>query len=164
MEPVWAHAHRLLDYRNEPFNNSQDLQRWQQLGYTQTRFTGDLYDMRQAEPPWMAAVREQLPMKHFSWSVYRMMPGTVLPNHSDTYAKFREIYSIRDSDSIRRYVIFMEPWQSGHYLEVDGTPVVSWQAGDGVYWHDDVPHVAANMGHTPRYTLQITGIGNRTGA
>jgi hypothetical protein len=25
-------------------------------------------------------------------------------------------------------------------------------------WHGDTPHIAANMGQTPRYTLQITGV------
>jgi hypothetical protein len=30
-------------------------------------------------------------------------------------------------------------------------------AGDVVVWPYDTPHMAANMGLIPRYTLQITG-------
>ncbi len=87
-----------------------------------------------------------------------MAPGTVLPAHSDTYARFRDIHHIIDPNTIWRAVIFLEPWQSGHYFEIDGQPVVNWQAGDTVVWNNDVPHLAANMGYTDRYTLQITGI------
>jgi hypothetical protein len=35
--------------------------------------------------------------------------------------------------------------------------VTEWQAGDVVEWTYDTPHLAANMGIDPRYTLQITG-------
>lgn len=87
-----------------------------------------------------------------------MTAGIVLPEHGDTYAKFREIYGVPDSAVIMRAIIFLEDWQSGHYLEIDQTPVVAWRAGDGIFWQDDTPHLAANMGHTPRYTLQITGL------
>jgi hypothetical protein len=55
-------------------------------------------------------------------------------------------------------VIFLEDWQSGHYFEIDGTPITAWSAGDVITWRYDVPHVAANVGMTDRYTLQITGV------
>jgi hypothetical protein len=54
--------------------------------------------------------------------------------------------------------VFLEDWQNGHYLELNGHPIVQWRAGDWVQWRDDLPHIAANVGKTPRYTLQITGI------
>jgi hypothetical protein len=87
-----------------------------------------------------------------------MRPGTTLPEHSDTYSRFREIYGVDDSVQIRRYVIMLEDWQSGHYLELDREPLQPWLAGTGVFWHDAVPHLATNVGKTDRYTLQITGI------
>ena len=155
--PFWELLHRDLPYVNEPFNNDHDVEHWRQLGYTQSRFTGDLYDMRFPEPDWMAAVREFIPVENFAWALYRMRPGDVLPEHGDIYLRYREIYGIKDIAKIRRYIIFLEDWQSGHYLEVDKTPVLQWRAGEGVYWHGDTPHLAANMGKTSRYTLQITG-------
>ena len=156
--PWWGTEHRDLPYINEPFNNAEDLAEWQRLGYTQTTFTGDLYDMRFPEPSWIDRFRRFLPLRHFSWSVYRMRPGTTLPEHSDTYARFREIYQIHTTVPIRRYVIFLEDWASGHYLEVHGEPLQPWLSGAAVFWHDEVPHLAANVGKTDRYTLQITGI------
>lgn len=157
LTPSWQAAHRELSYIHEPFNNHIDVERWQSLGFSQTRFTGDMYDMRFAEPRWMASVREVLPMKNFAWSVYRMRPGDILPEHSDIYLRYRQIYNLTNTDIIRRYIIFLEDWQSGHYFEIDGTPLVRWQAGEGLYWHGDTPHIAANLGTTARYTLQITG-------
>jgi hypothetical protein len=35
--------------------------------------------------------------------------------------------------------------------------VVKWRAGDVIEWCYDTPHMAANMGSTARYTLQVTG-------
>jgi hypothetical protein len=158
ISPTWDRSYRDLAYHHEPFNNRQDVETWQQLGFTQHRFTGDMYDMRQPEPDIVAAVRSRLPLKHFCWSFYRMRPGDVLPAHSDTYQAFRRLYDLAPQARIRRYVIFLEDWQSGHYFEIDGVPVTQWVAGDAVLWHDGVVHAAANLGSTHRYTLQITGV------
>lgn len=155
--PFWEQLHRDLPYIHEAFNNDHDVNLWRELGYTQSRFTGDMYDMRFPEPDWISAVREFIPIENFAWSLYRMRPGDVLPEHRDIYLRYREIYNVQDTASIRRYIIFLEDWQSGHYLEIDSTPILQWRAGEGVYWHGDTPHLAANIGKTPRYTLQITG-------
>jgi hypothetical protein len=117
-----------------------------------------MYDMRSPEPDWVFPFREHFAWKKFSWSVYRMGPGTVLPNHADTFARFCDINQIQRPQTICRAVIFLEDWASGHYFEIDGNPVVQWRAGDGVVWRYDTPHLAANMGETDRYTLQITGV------
>jgi hypothetical protein len=156
--PWWDLAHRGLAYINEPFNDPESLAKWQTLGYTQTRFTGDMYDMRNIEPTWIEPFRKIFPWQHFSWSLYRMAPGTTLPNHGDTYTRFREIYDIADPNTIFRAVVFLEDWQSGHYFEVNEDPVVEWVAGETIIWRNDVLHLAANMGMTDRYTLQITGV------
>jgi hypothetical protein len=157
VDPWWI-SHRDLPYVNEPFNDPVSLKKWRELGYTQTRFTGDMYDMRNSEPDWIAPFRRRFLWQHFSWSIYRMGPGTVLPNHSDTFARFVDIYKIERPQSVCRAVIFLEDWASGHYFEIDGNPIVNWRAGDGVAWRYDTLHLAANVGETDRYTLQITGV------
>jgi len=116
-----------------------------------------MYDMRNSEPTWINPFREIFVWQNWAWSVYRMGPGTVLPNHRDTYARYREIYGVVDPKSIWRAVVFLEDWQSGHYFEIDHTPVTGWRAGDYATWQGDTQHLAANMGETPRFTLQITG-------
>ena len=59
--------------------------------------------------------------------------------------------------TIRRALVLLEDWKSGHYLEAMGEPVVGWRAGQVVEWTYDTPHSAANVGFADRYTLQITG-------
>ena len=86
-----------------------------------------------------------------------MPPGSVLPAHSDTYDRFKLIHGLKNTHSVVRTVVFMEDWSSGHYLEMNGAPVTKWHAGDWVSWRDDFVHLAANMGRTNRYTLQLTG-------
>jgi hypothetical protein len=54
-------------------------------------------------------------------------------------------------------VVFLENWSSGHYLEIGGDVITNWTAGTVVEWAYDVPHMAANIGLLPRYTLQVTG-------
>jgi hypothetical protein len=76
--------------------------------------------------------------------------------HGDTYARFRELYSW-DGD-IHRAIFYMEDWQSGHISEIEKQPLINWHAGDYIIWKNDTLHLAANVGKTPRYTLQITGV------
>lgn len=87
-----------------------------------------------------------------------MRPGDVLPCHSDAYVNFRRIHDLDPSATIRRYVVFLEDWRSGHYFEIDHDPVVRWLSGTAILWHGDTSHIAANIGDTYRYTLQITGV------
>ncbi len=160
IKPWWEQHHRSLPYVNEPFNDPVTLADWQLLGFNQTRYTGDLYDMRNPEPAWIAPFRQHFPWQLFSWSVYRMGPGTTLPEHSDTYSRFCSLHNINNVESICRVIVYLEDWQSGHYGEIDGVPLVKWEAGDWIMWRGSTPHVAANVGRTDRYTLQITGIPN----
>jgi hypothetical protein len=154
--PIWVDAFKDLMYINEPFNDSVSLKEWRDLGYTQTKFTGDMYDMRQEEPEWIHLIRNVFDWRYFSWSVYRMNPGCCLPMHSDTYARFRKLHNWQGD--IHRAIIYMEDWQSGHVSEIEDTVITEWRAGDYIVWKNDTPHLAANVGKTSRYTLQITGV------
>jgi hypothetical protein len=157
VDPWWGLRHRDLAYINESFNDPSSLAEWRRLGYTQSRFTGDMYDMRNSEPAWVDPFRDVFPFEKLSWSFYRMTPGCVLPAHRDTYDRFKLIHGLENTHSVVRTIVFLEDWASGHYLEMNGTPVTGWRAGDWVSWHDDFLHLAANMGRTDRYTLQLTG-------
>jgi hypothetical protein len=152
--------YKMLNYSNENFNNQTDLAKWLALGFA-NKFTGDLCDMRNPQPTWntdIVTYFENLGWKDIGTSYYRMTPGTILPVHSDTYAKYIEIFSLQGKEeSIRRAVIFPEDWASGHYAEYNSEPFVKWQAGDFVIWNYNLPHMAANNGITPRYTIQVTG-------
>jgi hypothetical protein len=156
----WNDEFKHLEYFNETFNDSESVQRWLDLGFA-NQFTGDMCDMRSAQPSWnkiIIEVFEQMGWQNVGTSYYRMMPGTILPTHQDLYKKYIELFDLAGQEhTIHRAVIFLEDWQPGHYLEAMDCPMVKWRAGDVVEWVYDTPHMAANMGSTPRYTLQVTG-------
>lgn len=160
IKPFWDDAYKHLDYAIEPFNNSDDTAKWVDLGFA-NKFTGAMCDMRKSQPVWNQEIVnrfEILGWRDVCTSYYRMDPGTILPNHQDTYKRYIEIFELENLyASVYRAIMFLEDWQSGHYLEVAGEPITQWSAGDVVTWWYDTPHLAANMGIIPRYTLQITG-------
>jgi hypothetical protein len=157
VDPWWDLQHRNLKYIHEQFNDTYILREWCRLGYTQARSAGDMYDMTQAEPDWIAPFRTIFPFERFSWSLYRMPPGRVLPAHRATYDQFKSVYGLETTHNVVRTIVFLEDWASGHYLEMNGQPFTDWRAGDWVSWRDDFLHLTANMGQTDRYTLQLTG-------
>jgi len=160
IDPFWDNEYKTLNYRNEEFNNNIDLARWIYQGYRHGKFTGDMCDMRRPQPSW----NDQI-IKHFEdlgWqdvctSYYRMSTGTILPEHQDTYKNYIKLHNVKDPTTIKRALIFLENWQTGHYLEINKQPVLGWSKGDYAVWEYRTPHMAANIGPTDRYTLQITG-------
>lgn len=156
----WDDEFQKLEYTNEPFNDSVSINRWTSQGYA-NQFTGDMCDMRSRQPTWnrtFVDIYHEMGWQDIGTSYYRMNTGTILPVHQDLYVRYIELYNLQGQEHrIRRAVVFLEDWQSGHYFEGAGVPVLGWAAGDTVEWIYDLPHMAANIGLTPRYTLQITG-------
>lgn len=158
--PFWDNEFKNLDYIVEPFNDPESVNRWVSQGYS-TKFVGELCDMRHQLPAWSQRFIEIFQgqgWKDIGIAFYRMPTGTVLPNHSDLYKRYIELFNLqRQEKTIRRALVLLEDWKSGHYLEVNGVPMVDWRAGQVVEWVYDTPHIAANIGLEDRYTLQITG-------
>ena len=156
----WDDEFKTLAYVNETFNDTQSLERWVSLGYA-NRFTGDMCDMRSPQPSWnnqFVNIYTELGWKDIGTSYYRMTTGSVLPTHGDIYKKYIELFDLQGKEhTIRRAIVFLEDWQPGHYAEYLDQAYVDWRAGAVVEWTYDTPHMAANMGLAPRYTLQITG-------
>jgi hypothetical protein len=156
----WDDEFKTLDYIQEPFNDPDNVAKWIAQGY-QSKITGDLCDMRHRLPLWnqqFVEFYQQRGWKDVGVAYYRMHTGTVMPEHRDLYKRYIEVFGLQGLETtIKRAIVFLEDWKSGHYLELDGNPVVRWNAGDVVEWQYDTPHLAANIGLDPRYTLQITG-------
>ena len=153
--------HRILSYVNAPFNDSDAVQTWESNGYAGMQFTGDMYDMQQPWPDWcnIEPLSSFLGWRALSWSFYRMSTCTVLPEHADTYKRFKELnwQAQAPNATIHRAIVFLEDWQPGHVLTLNGQQVPQWEAGNMVEWTDDELHLAANIGLAGRYTLQLTG-------
>ena len=156
----WDNEFKRLEYIKEPFNDPVSVNTWISQGY-QSKITGDLCDMRHRLPDWAGRFieyYEDLGWQDIGLAFYRMHTGTVMPNHSDLYRRYIELFNLAGRETtIRRALVLLEDWKSGHYLEVMGSPVVEWSAGTVLEWTYDTPHMAANIGLEDRYTLQVTG-------
>ena len=148
-----------LPYARERFNDEAQLAAWQGLGH-QPR-TGALFDMRQPNQP---GTTQRLidwvdRLENIGVSYYRMEPGDNLPYHRDTYKRYINLFNLHTrAHKIWRYIFFVEDWRPGHIFEIDGHPLTDWRSGDWVAWRYDVPHMAANLGDEPRFTIQLTGV------
>lgn len=160
LDVFWDDEFKNLDYVQEPFNDSEDVRRWLAQGY-QPKICGAMADMKGRQPAWNQRFIDYyttLGWCDIGTSYYRMTSGTVMPVHQDRYVKYVSLFDLQGREhNIRRALVMLEDWQSGHYLEINGRPVVSWQAGTVIEWNYDIPHMAANIGLSDRYTLQITG-------
>jgi hypothetical protein len=82
-------------------------------------------------------------------------PGQVWNLHMDKLQK----WCPDDPDSVVRLFIQLTDWQPGHFWAFGNYMFAHWRAGDVVTmdWQN-CPHATANAGHTPRATLQSTGV------
>jgi hypothetical protein len=147
-----------IEYINKPFNDKSIIEQWKSLGHNYEKYTGLMRDQSQELPKWCFELAKQIPLKNSTITLYCMTPGTIMPEHSDMFYRYRQIMNLKSIDNVGRAVIFLEDWKSGHYFEIDKNPIVNWKSGDYILWQNDVPHMAANLGKENRYTMQVTGI------
>jgi hypothetical protein len=143
------------------FSDDETVENWKKAGHWYVNYGGFILEHVKGLPNWcdnvLDEISKQVEIFDASYSLYCMPPGTIMPEHRDTYPTYRKIYNVDDVNKIRRVLVFVEDWKSGHYFEVDDTPVVKWKCGDYCTWIGDTPHIASNIGRENRYTLQITG-------
>lgn len=156
IEPFWANEYTKLEYTRNSFNNQYDIDKWIDDGYTNKYFTGKMHVANFHATNWTNLFFNLFPSTHTGVTFYKMETGIIMPTHKDTFKFFIEKNNIIDCSKIRRALIFLENWKSGHIFEIENTAVTNWQAGDYVVWNIDTPHLAANIGVENRYTAQIT--------
>jgi hypothetical protein len=70
-----------------------------------------------------------------------------------------EKWNKEDPSTVSRYMIQLTDWQPGHFWSYGNYLFTGWTAGDVTTFDwQNVPHSTANAGHSPRVTLQVTGI------
>ena len=87
--------------------------------------------------------------------IHVQMPGEVWNLHMDKLQK----WCPEDPSRVMRIFIQLTDWQPGHFWAFGNYNFAHWRAGDVVTmdW-ENCPHATANAGHTPRVTLQVTGV------
>jgi hypothetical protein len=152
----WDDSYKNFPYIRQPITDDE-VKQWIDMGYDCVKsFTGVMYDNRNPMPKWIETFECIFPnYGDLTYTFYKMQTLEIMPVHSDHYNTYRRIYGV-ESKNVLRILVMLEDWKPGHYLEVEGTGIVNWIAGDYFVWRDDCPHAASNIGIEDRYTLQIT--------
>ena len=154
---TWDDSFKNLDYQYRPHKDHDMVQQWHDQGYSENlTLNGSAHNLEGTIPKYIQPLCNKLGWRDIGCALYQMNCGNIIPVHRDHYTVYKKIIGIRP-DQIWRAVVFLEDWKSGHYFEINSKPITQWSAGDYVVWNNDVPHMAANVGVEPRYTLQITG-------
>ena len=158
LQPTWCDEHTKIKYYHRDHQKDGIFTDWAQKGYNVNKCNGLIYEMYENLPIWSNAYINLLKWKNVSVNLYLLQTENILPLHSDHYVTYQKLHNITDTSKIWRAVVFMEDWKTGHYFQIENTLLPTWKAGDFVAWQYDTPHMAANIGIEPRYTMQITGI------
>jgi hypothetical protein len=90
----------------------------------------------------------RLPKGEIHWWITKMMPGQFMPVHQDP--------RITTKKNIKRYWMPWTDWECGHIFTYEDTVMGEYSKGDIFLMEDpDALHGAANIGLTPRITLNI---------
>lgn len=112
-------------------------------------------DLDYSLPPTLQNIADQFQLDKTMARIHVQRPGQVWNLHLDKLEKWMP----QDPAQVVRYFVQLTDWQPGHFWSYGNFVYQGWRAGDVTtfdWWN--VPHATANAGHTPRLTLQITGI------
>jgi hypothetical protein len=166
MKEKWKRGHlgrfwdqnefKKFDYVRQSITQ-EELETWESRGYDHVKsFTGQMYDSRNPMPAWIQNFKGLFyTFKDMTFTFYKMTILEIMPEHSDHYRTYRKLFNAK-YDNVYRILVMLEDWKPGHYLEIDGTGITSWIAGDYFIWKSDCKHASANIGVEDKYTLQIT--------
>jgi hypothetical protein len=83
-------------------------------------------------------------------------PGMMLPWHFDDFPTYSKNMKVADKNRIVRIIIFLHNSEPGHQLWIEDK-FCSGQAGSWFSWTGSTRHMAANLGESDRYVIQLTG-------
>lgn len=88
-----------------------------------------------------------------SWT--SIEPGQSIPVHSDTFYKLRQKYNV-DITQCLRYLVFLQDWQLGHFVEFEDFKIEKWKKGDVYRFDYRSPHCASNASNDRFVTCQVS--------
>jgi hypothetical protein len=151
--PFWDDFYKSLTYETSLFKDPEQLAVWESAGHHIPSTAIDICQFKNPHPEFI----KNFDLKNIGVCVHRLRPGHYLPMHIDKYEFYKNNNNIDSLTQIHRFVIFLEDWKIGHYLQVLDKIHVGWKKGDCIGWAGETPHSAINLGTADRYTLQITG-------
>lgn len=114
-------------------------------------------------PQWVFKISELFDwVEHKQVTINKIKPGRFIPPHKDKMYNMRNYLEENNVDTenkeLIRLTIFLQDHKIGHWLNTDNQSFDNYSKGDYGYIFPDQLHVVGNLGHEPRYTMQITGL------
>jgi hypothetical protein len=88
-----------------------------------------------------------------------MQPCQVIPVHTDNFYKLRTQHSVDITECVR-YLVFLQDWVFGHFVQFDEQVITNWTKGDVWRFDHDSPHWAVNASQTSFVTCQVNTLLN----
>ena len=143
--PVW---------QPDRWNGNQTLDHYRELarpGYSCNKFFFHQLNSDSEEMQDYKFIYPNLPKERNNklWWFVKLYPGEFQAMHVDPH--------LTEVKNFVRYTIFLQDWMPGHIFVYDDKILTNYKAGDTYEWNDpECIHGPANIGYTPRLTLQIT--------
>ncbi len=136
-----------------------------QAGYnaSNTLFKQKYFYENKSMPLWCKKLISLSKLRNAYLAVNMNPPGSTNPWHHDTYQGIlkKNLDPKNNFKTVMRILIFVDPWQWGHFLQVGNEVISHWKRGDVYSWDSDRYHLATNSGITSRYTIAITGFADK---
>lgn len=148
----------------EEHANKKNIKEWEHaIGYNKhnTKIWKTSTNVPELEVKWKNKITASLPIADSVVTPTLQKPGNILPWHKDRFFYIRKKYQIDRSKIVVRFLLFLENWKIGHFIQVKNTVITKWQAGDLILWHPDAFHLSANVGLEDKWTCNITAVLDR---
>jgi hypothetical protein len=147
------------DYTNlEWYKNPNPLEKFDADGISTNLYKDiDTYICNSNIPDVFYKVANQFNLKNYVIAINKMVPGQILPYHSDKYLTYISRNNISLNSNIARIIVFLHDQKLGHQLWIDHN-ICLGNAGSYYGWKNNTKHMSANLGLENRYILQITGV------
>lgn len=90
-----------------------------------------------------------------SWTC--ILPNRILPIHQDTFYTLRLQKNV-DVSLCFRYLVLLEDYVFGQYIQLGNTPVINWKKGDVWKFDSSLPHYAVNASNVKFHSCQVSTI------
>jgi len=100
-------------------------------------------------------VLDYFDLKDSVYAFAKYTPGMILPWHKDNYPTYAKNKGAEVSEIVRIMIFLHDPFP-GHQLWIEDR-YCTGPAGSWFSWQGSTKHMAANLGETDRFVIQITG-------
>lgn len=102
---------------------------------------------------------QQVPVINHNVTFIKLDPGRTLPWHRDAFYLLKQQHPDWQKQKLIpiRYLIFLQDWKIGHFVQLENQVVTDWKAGDCWFFCNNTFHLGTNAGLEPFISMQISG-------